>query len=256
MSKLLDNSKHYNQLIADWYDLLLKDETFDIQFYKKIVTNSQKPILELACGTGRLLIEYLEQGIDIDGLDSSKPMLEKCKNKAHKSGLKTTLYYQKIEDMKLKRKYKTMFAAGGSFQLLDTFEKAMQALKKIYNHLQPRGLLVLDLFIPWEQIMAQQEGVWRLGRTATRGNLTFAAHHSDTFDLKNQVIKGKTKYELYENNRLMETYFDSLNLKWYSFNEFKLMLEKAGFIDIKTEAKHLISRHGEATVYYASKKLR
>jgi ubiquinone/menaquinone biosynthesis C-methylase UbiE len=253
MKKESDNSKHYNQLIADWYDLLLKDEIFDIQFYKKIVTNSGKPILELACGTGRLLIEYLEQGVDVDGLDSSKPMLEKCKNKTHEAGLKTTLYHQKIEDMMLKRKYKTMFAAGGSFQLLDTLEKAMQALKKIYNLLQPGGLLVLDLFIPWEQIMAQQEGVWRLGRTATRGNLTFAAHHSDAFDLKNQVIKGKTRYELYENNKLKETYFDSLNLKWYSVNEFKLMLEKTGFIDIKTEAKHLISKHGEATVYYASK---
>ena len=255
MSRPFDNSKHYNQLIADWYDLLLKDETFDIQFYKKIVMNSGKPVLELACGTGRLLIEYLKAGIDIDGLDSSKPMLEKCKNKARESGLKTTLYHQKIEDMELKRKYKTMFAAGGSFQLLDTFEKAMQALKKIHNNLEPGGQLVLDLFIPWEQLLAQQEGVWRLGRTGTRGNLTFAAHQSEVFDLKNQVIKGKTRYELYENYKLKETYFDSLNLKWYSFNEFKLMLEKTGFVDIKTEAKHLISKHGEATVYYASKKL-
>ena len=117
MSRPFDNSKHYNQLIADWYDLLLKDETFDIQFYKKIVMNSGKPILELACGTGRLLIEYLKQGIDIDGLDSSEPMLEKCKNKAQESGLKTTLYHQKIEDMELKRKYKTMFAAGGARSL-------------------------------------------------------------------------------------------------------------------------------------------
>ncbi|MCP5106169.1 MAG: class I SAM-dependent methyltransferase [bacterium] len=216
--------------------------------------DSEQPVLELACGTGRLLIEYLNAGIDIDGLDSSQPMLEKCKIKADELGLKTTLYHQNLESMELNRKYKTIFVAGGSFQLVDTFEKTMMALERIYNNLEPGGKLVLDLFIPWEQIMANQQGVWRQGRTADRDNVTFAAQHSDTLDLKNQVIKGKTKYELYEDTKLTETYFGTINLKWYSINEFKLMLEKTGFAAIKTEDKHLISTHGEATVYYAFKK--
>lgn len=248
-----DNSLHYNRLLAEWYDRLLVKETFDINFYKKIISEAEQPVLELACGTGRLMVEYLNMGIDIDGLDSSGPMLEKCKEKALKLGLKTTLYNQNIESMQPRRKYKTIFVAGASFQLVDSVEKAMQGLARIYDCLENGGTFVLDLFVPWEEIRANREGTWRLGRTAVHGNVTFAAHHSDAFDFRNQVLKGTVKYELYDSGKLEETYLDRINLKWYSINEFTMMLEKAGFTDIKTEAKHLFQAHGETSVFYAHK---
>lgn len=245
-----DNSQHYNHFLAQWYDLLIKEETGDLTFYQEILTHSGQPVLELACGTGRLLIEYLKTGIDIDGLDSSAAMLEICTQKIKALGLQNTLYCQRVQDLTPQRQYQTIFIAGGSFQLIDRYDDALSALEKIYQALLPGGKFITDLFIPWGMIIANQEGLWRLGRTANRNDgTTFVANHSDELDLKNQIIHGTTRYEVFKENRLTDSYLDRINLKWYSINEFILMMEKIGFKNIQTQAKNLISTHGEATVY-------
>ncbi|MCP5045630.1 MAG: class I SAM-dependent methyltransferase [bacterium] len=254
MNETFDNSTHYSQLLADWYDLLLAEETGDVEYYRDILQNSGQPVLELACGTGRLLVPFLESGMDIDGMDSSAAMLEKCETKTKRLDASPTLYHQKMQQLKPNRSYKTVFIAGASFQLLDKPGDVTAALNNIYRCLEPGGRFILDLFIPWKGIQSGLNGAWRLGRTATGpGNTMFAAHHSDTYDLAKQVVKGAVKYEVYKDNRLVDSYMDRLDLKWYSINEFKLLLEKTGFIDVKTEPKHLIDKHGEATVYFASK---
>ena len=78
MKKVIDNSKHYSGIIAEWYDRLLEKESGDINYYKKIVQKANGPVLELACGTGRHIMDALKNGVDIDGLDSSTDMLSIC----------------------------------------------------------------------------------------------------------------------------------------------------------------------------------
>lgn len=64
------------------YDLQNKDFVEDIPFYLHQIKKYGEPVLELACGTGRITIPIAKQGVKISGLDISKSMLSHAKRKA------------------------------------------------------------------------------------------------------------------------------------------------------------------------------
>ncbi|MCK4663633.1 MAG: class I SAM-dependent methyltransferase [Bacteroidales bacterium] len=255
MNKTPENSQHYKGILIEWYDRLLLEEKEDIKLYSELICKSDQPVLELACGTGRLMLEFLKSGIDIDGVDCSNEMLNKCKEKGKEFGLKPNIYLQKMEELSLKRKYKTIFISGGSFQLIDSSEKAIKTLQKIYKHLENNGKFVLDINIPWDEIKANKEGLWEETRSSENKeeNTRFVVLQTSIFDFKNQLKIITYKYELYKDNKIVSSELDTINLKWYSVNEFILMLEKAGFKNIKTYDKKIFSAHTHTTVFEAYK---
>lgn len=137
--------------------------------------------------------------------------------------------------------------------MIEDIEKVMAALERIHAHLQPGGEFVLDIFCPWEQIKLNQEGQWKVRRTARHQDEELWCYECSYFDLQEQVQRMRTKYELYRHNRLAGTSCGEMNLRWYGKHEFTLMLENAGFTSVRVEAATIISRDGEALVYYARK---
>ncbi|MBK6878038.1 MAG: class I SAM-dependent methyltransferase [Ignavibacteria bacterium] len=90
----------YKSLCTEFYDLdkpLAPDDA--LEYYLNQIQLSSQPVLEPMCGTGRFLIPLFEKGIDIDGIDASEHMLEKCRIKAGEKNLHPKLYLQKLEDM-------------------------------------------------------------------------------------------------------------------------------------------------------------
>lgn len=67
-----------------YYDYQYKDFNEDIPFWIKQARKYGEPVLELACGTGRITIPIAKEGIKIVGLDISQPMLAEAKKKAQK----------------------------------------------------------------------------------------------------------------------------------------------------------------------------
>lgn len=249
-----DNLRHYQGLLADWYDDLLAGETKDAGFYHSLLGAEDAPVLDMACGTGRLLIGFLQKNIETHGLDLSAEMLSVCRKKLEKACLKTSLFNQDMIKMELPGKYKTILVSGGSFQLIDNSGEALLALQNIHEHLVDGGKFICDLWIPWDEIIENAQNVWKSGRVACRDDGSkLVVSYFKQFDLKNQVQSGEFKYELFKNSFLTETQILNIKLKWYSVNEFVLMLEKAGFSDIRTEEKRIVSSHGVSTVYTAFK---
>lgn len=244
---------HYGDLMAKWYDKILESETNDIGFYKSIAAASDGRVLELACGTGRLLVPIRQSGVDIEGLDISPDMLAVCREKLLSKNLTPSLYEQDMVDFDTGQLYRTIFISGGSLQLIEDIGKAIEALKRIHAHLLPGGELVMDIFCPWEEIKLNQEGQWKVRRTARHQNEELWCYECSYFDLREQVQRMRTKYELYKHNRLAGTSCGEMSLRWYGKHEFRLMLEKAGFAKVRVEAATIISRDGEALVYYAIK---
>jgi SAM-dependent methyltransferase len=68
--------------------------------------------LDLACGTGRLLIPYLRAGLDVDGCDVSADMVALCREKAAREGLSPTLFVQAMHELDPLRRYKAIFVCG------------------------------------------------------------------------------------------------------------------------------------------------
>ena len=67
----MENDANYNDIVAETYDIWFPEETFvDTEFFRHMMAEVPGPALEIACGTGRLLIPYLKAGFEIEGLDS------------------------------------------------------------------------------------------------------------------------------------------------------------------------------------------
>jgi len=245
---------HYSGFWVEWYDDLLINETRDIDLYTGLITESDAPVLEIACGTGRVLSALLENNVACDGLDMSAPMLDICRKKLTKQNLKSTLYYVDVLNFDFPKTYKTIFVSGGSFQLIPTFDEAVEVLKKIYHALDTGGKFICDLWIPWDKIIANEQNTWKIGRIAERDDGSkLVVSYSKLFNLKNQLQSAEFKYELFQDGQLMKTHIDSIRLKWYGRDEFKLMLEKAGFENIVVSEQHIMSTHGVSTLYIAKK---
>jgi SAM-dependent methyltransferase len=131
-------------MAASW-DLLRGDTSGweDRALYLAAIRESGEPALDVGCGTGRLLLDFLSQGIDIDGVDNSPEMLTICREKADRLGFQPRLYQQEMEELELPRRYRTIIVPSSSFQLLLHRPDAARAMGRFHDHLEPGGSLVM-----------------------------------------------------------------------------------------------------------------
>ncbi len=77
---------------GDDYDILLGSLDFGLDFYRKLAHEAKGPILDLTCGTGRVMLPLLQEGLDVDGVDFFEGMLTRLKTKAKAIGLEPRVY--------------------------------------------------------------------------------------------------------------------------------------------------------------------
>lgn len=160
----------YHGLMAASWDTLRGDTSnwADRPFYLDVIRVSGQPALDVGCGTGRLLIDYVAQGIDIDGVDNSPEMLAICRAKARAAGLEPALYEQTMETLDLPRRYRTILVPSSSLQLVVDPDTARRAMDNLVRHLEPGGVLVAsfmtlwregdDLYSEWEHTADREDG--------------------------------------------------------------------------------------------------
>src|SRR5256714_7695046 len=131
--------------MAEAWDALRGDTSGweDRAFYLDMIRERGEPVLDLGCGTGRLLLDFLGLGIDIDGVDNSEEMLALCRHKAARLGLTPNIRLQRMEQLDLPRRYRTILVASSSFQLLLEPSAARDAMRRFHDHLEPGGTLVM-----------------------------------------------------------------------------------------------------------------
>ena len=172
--------------------------------------------MDVACGAGRLLVPYVEAGLDVDGCDVSPDMLAYCAQAAEAVGASPNLHCQAMHELDLPRRYRTVFVCGG-LGLGSTREQDQQALRRLYEHLEPGGRLVLDNEVPYSD--AGHWGLWPSGR---RGGLP------EPEQLAHRWHKGTLVAE--ERHRLTS------NL--YFCAELVMMIEHAGFSEVEVRGEY------------------
>jgi SAM-dependent methyltransferase len=115
----------------------------EVEYFRPFVVSGQ-PALDAGCGAGRLLLPWLRDGLDVDGCDVSEDMLAECRRLAAAEGLEPSLYRQALHELDLPRRYGTIVCCG-TFGLGSTREQDAEALRRFHDHLEPGGLLALDV---------------------------------------------------------------------------------------------------------------
>ncbi len=139
----------YPEYFARFYDLIYHKvrDGVDNSFYLEKIKNTGGKILEVGTGTGRLMIEALENGADIYGIDISPAMLDILKAKLTSDQL-SRVSLQNIIDFKSDITYDLIIAPFRVFMHLIKKEDQLKALNNVYKNLNPGGKFVFDLFVP------------------------------------------------------------------------------------------------------------
>jgi SAM-dependent methyltransferase len=141
------------EYVADYYDYAYnRRNNIDVDFYVKYAENCGGRTLELACGTGRILIPTAATGCEITGLDLSPFMLEQCRNKLavqpEDVQKRVNLIQGNMTDFNTGEKYSLVTMPFRPFQHLVAVEEQKACLRCVHKHLKPRGLLVFDVYKP------------------------------------------------------------------------------------------------------------
>ncbi len=238
---------HYKGLVADWYDDFLSEEYADLDLYIELVAEHGGPALELACGTGRLLVALHRAGIDADGIDISADMLERCHTKTEAAGFSPGLQLAPMQDFSMGRKYRSILVAGGSFQLLTDNAELLSSLQCIHRHLEPGGRLFIDVDVA----QPGSHAAWTVGRIAQRGGESLVYSSTNTFDPVTQLNTIQTRYELLRDGRLDETLMDSIVMRVFSRYEMELLLQLAGFTVRDVLSVQLFDAHPGSVLFIA-----
>ena len=113
-------------------------------------------VVDVACGTGAVLLYLAERGIDIDGTDLSEEMCRVAAAKAEALGLSLNIIPADMTKFSSGRKYSLAIIARSGFMHLPDQELQIAALKNLREQLLPGGILTLNTFDPWPPMQAAQ----------------------------------------------------------------------------------------------------
>jgi SAM-dependent methyltransferase len=258
---------HYG-LVAKWWAEFGEDGP-EIAYFQRHVERGQ-PALDVACGTGRLLIPYLRAGLDVDGCDVSADMVAHCREQAEREGLSPTLFVQPMHELDPPRTYRTIFVCGG-FGLGSDREQDVQALGRFFENLEPGGTLVLDNENPYSSGYP-----WRAWRKSERAELPRppepleAAERRRGSDGAEYALQSRlmdvdpleqfATYEMragmWRDGELVREEEHALRINFYFVEELVLLLERAGFTEIVVHGGHReepATRDDDFVVFVAKK---
>ena len=226
----------YKGLLAEAWDVL-RGDTYDWPdrpFYLEIIREYGQPVLDVGCGTGRLLLEYQQQGIDIDGVDNSPEMLAICRQKADDLGLNPHLYEQYVETLDLPRQYSTILIPSSSLQLIIKPSLVDRALKLLLYHLVPGGVIAASIMALWKE-GEPLESEWEQTAVRDEDGVKFRRVSKSRYEPVTQCEHTEDFYQKILGDKIVaeELHHRSPATRYYTQEGAKTLFERAGFKDIQ-----------------------
>ncbi|MBZ0286497.1 MAG: class I SAM-dependent methyltransferase [Anaerolineae bacterium] len=154
--------------IARYYDAENADKTDDLNFYADVAEEYGGPILDVGCGTGRVVFHLAQAGYITHGIDSEYDMLERAKMKLDVFGHvreKLTFYQGDVMTYDLDKKYKMVLLSYNALMHFHTQEEQLSLLHRLRECILPDGLLIIDLPNAGETFASQDSDSITLERT-------------------------------------------------------------------------------------------
>jgi len=212
--------------VADLYDYYTNVD-FDIGFFK-MLCKGRKNILELMCGTGRISIPLIDEGIPLTCVDYSEEMLDVFRKKINGSQ-NVKIVCQDICELSLEQQFDLIIIPSNSISEILDREKRRLAIRRIHEHLTDDGIFFCTLYNPSYRIQQADGSIRYLGKYDLDDNRTMVVTYYNVYSPKWSVISGTQFYEIYKNNRLTEKRCLDIHFSIITKEEICKMAREEGF---------------------------
>lgn len=230
-----DHHDPYADIVA-FYDLEHDAFREDIDFYLQLAEVVGDPILELGCGTGRIMLPLAEAGWRVTGLDQSRPMLARAAERVCSAevGDLATLHEGSMVDADAAPGGPfglVHFSLNGFMHLLSSADQR-RALEATHRALDPRGMLVIDVLNATPDYLHGLNGcVAADGQWALENGDIVQRFSARTVDVSRQSIATTLWYDVVTTRGEVRRHLSQFPLRYVHRSEFELMLELTGFVE-------------------------
>jgi SAM-dependent methyltransferase len=229
--------------IAKYYDAAYaaKSDLVDLPFYHEFANKSRGPVLEIRCGTGRVLLPIARAGIEIHGVDYSSAMLWVLKSNLAGEPIevrkKVHLHAGDMRSFRQKEKFSLVILPFRPLQHMFTLKDQLSAFRTAAHHLDHRGMFAFDVFFPKFDVLESgigeevKELEWSAG-----GNPNIVVRRffrKDSVDKIHQRFVFTFFFRTYEGDRLILEESEQFALSYFTYPHLQALFQLAGLEIVK-----------------------
>lgn len=219
---------YYGSLCTEMYEILHEQAPKDeLEFYLSYARHGQK-ILEPLCGSGRFLIPFVENNLDITGIDLSSEMLAKLKEKNNN----TKVIQEDILKYNTKEKYDYIFISSGSVSLFTDMDLCKKILLKIKSFLKTNGKFVFAVDTISNRCIDDTEYRVKV-KVKTKDGLDLYLKTKNYYEIKTQTQFSPSIYELLSDDNVLQIEEMDFQTHLYKYGEMDTILKEIGFTNVK-----------------------
>jgi len=223
-------AKYYDGAYAAMRDLV------DAPFYVELAKERGGPVLEIGCGTGRVLLPTAREGIEIHGVDNSGPMLATLKENLAKEDPavrgRVTLHAGDMREFRLNRKFPLVTIPFRPMQRMFTIADQLRALTSAAAHVAEGGVLAFDVFYPRFEVLMLGIGEERLeaewSPPSDPETVIRRYFRKDLVDKIAQTYSLTFIFRNYRNGQLTAEETDTLKMSYYTYPHLRVLFMLAG----------------------------
>lgn len=221
---------------AEYYDLN-PEVPNDIPFYVARIGSSKPRVLELGCGTGRVLLPLTKHCEYIHGIDQSEAMLRICRDKLAARKVSSDRAYVQLDDITnfdLGRKFELVIAPFRVLQNLESDHQLEGLFSCIRRHLLPEGKCILNVFNP----NRSREGMkldWRRDEESfqwqvIRNDRRFTCHERrPRLDPEKLILYPELIYRTFKGEALIDETVLKISMRCHYPDELEALIKSQGF---------------------------
>ncbi|HLJ30065.1 MAG TPA: class I SAM-dependent methyltransferase [Candidatus Angelobacter sp.] len=232
------SAKYYDEAYAAKKDLM------DLPFYLGLAKLIGGPVLELACGTGRVLLPIAREGIAIHGVDNSVPMISALRKNLQREPKDVRELVSVVEGdvrtFRSNREYPLVIIPFRPLQHMYTLEDQIAAFKTAAFHLERDGILAFDVFFPKFDLihagMGQEilEMEWPVKSDPEK--IVRRYFRKESVDKINQNFTATFVFRTFQGEKLVQEETEPLKMSYYTYPHLRSLFLLAGL--------HIVEEYG------------
>jgi len=169
------------------YDAMFHGDS-GIEFIKKEAGKTKGPLLELCCGTGRLLLPLLKAGFECTGIDYSHDMISVAEERISKEGYSVDLIVADASSFDLGKTFASIIVCSNSIGRFTTYKQIIGLLNCVSGHMASDGIFIIDVYVPaMGLLLGRDKEELELNYTDPESKETIELWESYSYDTATQI---------------------------------------------------------------------